>query len=451
MENIKIEYWPVERLRPYANSPRDNDAHVDRMADALREYGFRLPLLVRGDGELVDGHLRLKAALRMGVTSLPVAVVDGMDPARLRAFRLLVNRSAAWAEWNNDLLMVELQALLLEDIDISLTGFDEVELAKLLPDSDPAMPDVLEEDVPPEAPADPVTLPGDVWLMGGHALACADAADADSVAALMDAGPASLCFTSPPYDGQREYTRKIGDWDALMRGVFSNTPLLPDGQMLVNLGLVHRDGELRRYWNGWLDFMRASGWRFFSLYVWDQGAGLPGDWNGRLAPAFEFVFHFNLEARHPNKIVPCSNAGVIKTTGNLRNEDGKARGWTHRGRPIQDFRIPDSVIRVSRQNGSIGEGIDHPAVFSVGFAEHVISSWTRPGDVVYEPFCGSGSTIIAGQRKGVKVRAVEIAPAYVDVAVIRFSRLYPDIPVTLRSTGRDFAAVSLERKGASHV
>jgi DNA modification methylase len=318
----------------------------------------------------------------------------------------------------------------------------------------------VEEELP-EIPTTPVSRPGDIWQLGEHAVACADAADAEAVAALMDGESAALCFTSPPYGEQREYTRKIVDWDALMRGVTCNATLgklmKPDGQVLVNLGLVYRNHEVRPYWNVWIQEMRDRGWRFFGWYVWDQGFGLPGDWNGRLAPCHEFIFHFNRESRHPNKIVPCIYAGQFShlrksgTASGIRDPDGKVGRWTHEDRPTQDFRVPDSILRIGRQRGPIGEDIDHPAVFPVALPEFVIAAWTRPGDIVYEPFSGSGTTIIAGQRKGVRVRAVEIAPAYMDVSLVRFSRLFPDIPVTLRSSGESFAAVAAARKEEVHV
>ncbi|RYU55694.1 site-specific DNA-methyltransferase, partial [Methylolobus aquaticus] len=156
----------------------------------------------------------------------------------------------------------------------------------------------------------PVSRPGDVWALGAHRLICGDAADPDIVAALMADDRARLCFTSPPYGNQRDYTGAgSGDWDVLMRGVFAHLPLTADGQVLVNLGLIHRDNEFQPYWNGWLDWMRTQGWRRFGWYVWDQGPGMPGDWAGRFAPSFEFIFHFNQTSRKPHKLVPCKHAG----------------------------------------------------------------------------------------------------------------------------------------------
>lgn len=455
MSDLHVRDWPVERLRPYAQNPRKNDAAVPRMMDALREFGFRIPILAKSDGEIVDGHLRLKAALEMGLERVPVILCDDMTPEQIRAFRILVNKSASWAEWDEDLLIAEIRALQAESFDIRFTGFDMGELEKFLADAQTApliSSDAPVEEALPEPPANPVTRPGDIWQLGDHAIACADSADVEAVAALMDAGPASLCFTSPPYGDQREYTQKIVNWDDLMQGVFRSLPVLPDGQVLVNLGLIHRDHEVRLYWNSWIKCMRDNGWRFFGWYVWDQGFGLPGDWNGRLAPSHEFIFHFNKEVRRPNKIVPCIYAGQTShlrkdgTSSGIRDPDGKVGSWTHQGRPTQDYRIPDSIVRIGRQRGRIGADIDHPAVFPLEFPEHVIATWAQPGEVVYEPFCGSGTSVIAGQRRGVKVRAVEIAPTYVDVSLIRFSRMFPDVPIILRSSGEDFAAVAVNRR-----
>lgn len=166
----------------------------------------------------------------------------------------------------------------------------------------------------------------------------------------MQGDAARLCFTSPPYGNQRDYTSGgIGDWDGLMRDVFGNVPMADDGQVLVNLGLIHRDNEVIPYWDAWLGWMRTQGWRRFAWYVWDQGPGMPGDWAGRFAPSFEFVFHFNRQSSKPNKIVPCKHAGQeshLRADGSstaMRGKDGEVGGWTHKGQPTQDTRIPDSV------------------------------------------------------------------------------------------------------------
>jgi hypothetical protein len=190
--------------------------------------------------------------------------------------------------------------------------------------------------------------------------------------------------------------------------------------------------------------MRARGWRRFGLYAWDQGPGQPGDWNGRLAPAIELLFHFNREARQPNKIVPCKWAGDPLPMTGLRRPDGTMSGCTHEGRPIQPFRVPDSVLRITRHKAR-GIETEHPAVFPVALPEFLMRAYTDEGEVVFEPFAGSGTTILAGQRTGRRVAAIELASAYVDLAIARWRMLHPDLPVTLDGDGRDYDSIAAAR------
>jgi DNA modification methylase len=457
---LSLQHWPIERLIDYARNPRKNDHAIEQMASVITEFGFRIPVVAKSTGELVDGHLRLKAARKLGLTTVPVVLADELTDVQIKAFRLLANRSATWGQWDDALLALEMEDLKLADFDLSLTGFEDGEIARLLAD-DVASDEVDQEqavdepdaaDDVPDAPVVPVSRTGDVWALGSHRLICGDAADPQVIAALMDGEPASLCFTSPPYGSQRDYTHGIGDWDALMQCAFARLPMAGDGQVLVNLGLIHRDNEFIPYWDGWLSWMRAQGWRRFAWYVWDQGPGMPGDWNGRLAPSFEFVFHFNREARRPNKIVPCKHAGQdshLRADGSstaMRQKDGEVGGWSHAGQPTQDTRIPDSVIRIMRHKGKIGQDIDHPAVFPVALSEHVMEAFSNPGDLVFDPFNGSGTSLLAAQRTSRQCRAVEIAPEYVDVAIRRFRQNHPDIAVTLAATGQSFDEVAAHRQ-----
>lgn len=460
---LRLEQWPIERLIDYARNPRKNDHAVEQMASVISEFGFRIPVVAKSTGELVDGHLRLKAARKLGLTKVPVVLADELTDAQIKAFRLLANRSASWAQWDETLLALELEDLKLADFDLSLTGFDESEIARLLADdeaSSDGAPELTDDkpdaaDDVPEAPANPVSRTGDVWALGQHRLICGDAADASVITTLMAGEQADLLFTSPPYANQRAYTTGgIADWDRLMQGVFAvaMTVMAAAAQMLVNLGLVHRGGTVVRYWDDWLSWMPRQGWRFFGWYVWDQGVTVPGDWAGRLAPRHEFLFHFNREARKPNKTVPCKFAGEklhLRSDGTadngLRNQDGGFGKWTHFNQPTQAFRIPDSVVTVTRQRGSIGEGLDHPAVFPVALPEFILNAYSDLGDIVLDPFGGSGTTMLAAQRTGRIARSVEIAPEYVDVAIKRFQHNFPDVPVILIATGQTFDEVAAER------
>ena len=470
-----VEARALASLLPHAGNARTHSPEqVAQIAASILEFGFVAPVLVDERGEIIAGHGRLLAAQSLGLASVPTIVRAGLSPAQKAALRLADNRIALNAGWDEALLQAELAKLQeMGGIDLALTGFEPAEIERLLagldplatepgkgavassaeqapanqPDADAAAPVEDPADTEPHPPRRAVTRPGDLWLLGEHRLLCADSTEAASVARVMGADRAALLFTSPPYGSQRDYTTGgVSDWDALMQGVFRHlgAALRPDGQVLVNLGLIHREGEWQPYWHGWLDWMRGQGWRRFALYCWDQGPGLPGDWNGRLAPAFELVFHFNRAARQANKIVPCKWAGTPNKGSGLRAADGEVKAYTHIGLPVQEMRIPDSVLRITRHKGR-GIETEHPAVFPVALPEFLVRAYTEVGETVFEPFAGSGTTILAGQRTGRRVRAIELAPAYVDLAIARWRMLHPDLPVTLAEDGRDYDAVAEAR------
>ena len=454
MRDVVVGMRSVDSLIPYARNARTHsDAQVAQIAASIREFGWTNPILVDGESGIIAGHGRLLAARKLGMEQVPCIELAGLTETQRKAYILADNKLAMNAGWDEDMLRLELGELAAMDFDTLLTGFEDAEIEALLTSAVAVADDESESkadepdasDDVPEAPVVAVSRPGDIWAIGPHRLICGDATDRNVVASLMQGDAARLCFTSPPYGNQRDYTSGgISDWDGLMRGVFTHLPMAGDGQLLVNLGLIHRDNEVIPYWDAWLGWMRQQGWRRFAWYVWDQGPGMPGDWQGRLAPSFEFVFHFNRESRKPNKIVPCKHAGQeshLRADGSstaMRGKDGEVGGWTHKGQPTQDTRIPDSVIRVMRHKGKIGQDIDHPAVFPVALPEFVIEAYTDAGDIVFEPFGGSGTTMLAAERTGRICRSVEIAPEYVDVAIKRFQQNHPGVPVTLESDGRTF-------------
>lgn len=460
----KVEQWPIDKLIPYAkNSRTHSDEQVAQIAASIKEWGFTTAVLVDESGGIIAGHCRVMAARKLGLASLPVMVAKDWTDAQKRAYVIADNKLAINAGWDEEMLALELAELSEAGFELALTGFENIEIDALLADApstegepaaqDGANADELDttDDVP-DTPVVAVSRDGDVWAIGSHRLICGDATDPAVVATLMQGDTAQLCFTSPPYGNQRDYTSGgIADWDALMRGVFAHLPMAGDGQVLVNLGLIHRDNEVIPYWDGWLSWMRQQGWRRFAWYVWDQGPGMPGDWQGRLAPSFEFIFHFNRQTRKPNKTVPCKFAGQethLRADGSstaMRGKDGQVNGWNAAGQPTQDHRIPDSVIRVMRHKGKIGQGIDHPAVFPVTLPVEVIEAYTNEGEIVFEPFGGSGTTMLAAQRTGRICRSVEIAPEYVDVAIKRFQQNHPGVPITLITTGQSFDDVAKER------
>jgi DNA modification methylase len=463
MTELCIEHLPLDALIPYARNAREHsDAQVAQIAGSIAEFGFVNPILVDARGVVIAGHGRLLAARQLGLSDVPALRLGHLTETQRRALTIADNRIAESATWNAELLALELKQLDDESFDLDLLGFDSAEIDRLLAD---ASTDIIDaepgpesdsgeegDDEPPPTTATAVARAGDIWQLGDHRLACGDAGDRTLIDRLMQGESAALCFTSPPYAQQRNYTGGTLDWDTLMHSVFTALPMADDGQVLVNLGLVHRDNEVIPYWDDWLRWMRTQGWRRFAWYVWDQGPGMPGDWAGRLAPSFEFVFHFNRQSRKPNKIVPCRYAGQethLRADGSstaMRAKDGDIGGWSHAGTPTQDHRIPDSVLRITRQKGKIGEGIDHPAVFPIALPEFVMQAYSDAGSICFEPFCGSGTSLLAAQRCGRALRAVELAPEYVDVAIERFRRAHPEQAITLLDTGEGLDAVA-DRRG----
>src|SRR5712691_2808106 len=159
---LKTELWATDQLIPYVRNPRKNDQAVERMEASIREFGFKVPMLIRSDGEIVDGHLRLKAAQKLGIAEVPVILCDDWSPAQVKAFRLLVNRSANWASWDDELLSLEMEELKTLDFDLNLTGFDPPEIDQFLfRDADES-----QDDLAPEPPEIAVTRRGDLWLCG---------------------------------------------------------------------------------------------------------------------------------------------------------------------------------------------------------------------------------------------------------------------------------------------
>jgi len=431
----------VSKLRPYERNPRRiSKESYARLLLSLKEMGYHQRIVCQPDMRVIGGHQRIKALKELGVKTVAILVPDReLTDAEYK--RLLIQDNLPFGEFDADILSADFEVSDLIDWGMPDDMFPPLSTVEGQTDED-AGPEV------PEAPENPVSKPGDLWKIGNHLLLCGDSTDVSAIARLMDGEQAALLFTSPPYGNQRDYTTGgIADWDALMRGVFGAMPMREDGQVLVNLGLIHKEGEWIPYWQSWLDWMRMQGWRRFGWYVWDQGPGLPGDWNGRFAPSFEFVFHFNKNSRKPNKIVPCKWAGHVKHdgAGGLRAKEGTVRKWTHAEQPIQAMRIPDNVIRVTRHKAN-GVETEHPAVFPVKLVSFVLEAYSDKNDICYEPFCGSGTSIIAAEQTGRRMRAVEIAPKYCDVTLKRCREWFPDISITL--DGRDYESVAAERLAA---
>jgi len=417
-QRVKIDTLTLDP----ANVRRHPANNLDAIKASLTRFGQQRPVLVNDKGIIIAGNGTVMAAKALGWDHINIVRTE-LDGSEATAYAIADNRTAELAEWDDDALAQQLAALQIEDEELArAAGFTEKEIAALAE----ATVEVQEDEVP-EAPVDPITKPGDLWLLGEHRLLCGDSTNPEDVNRLMAGMKADLCFTSPPYGQQRDYTEegkaKVANWDGLMRGVFGNLPMTESGQVLVNLGLIHREGEWIPYWDGWIQWMREQGWKRFGWYVWDQGFGLPGDWQGRFAPSHEFIFHFNRKAEKPDKTQAKQESSIgLKHGKGMRRKDGTVQqSLSSPEACLSITKIPDSVIRINRNsNMDAFARANHPATFPIALPAFFQNAW--PGSI-YEPFLGSGTTLIAAEQLGRKCYGMEISPAYCDVIVKRWETL----------------------------
>jgi DNA modification methylase len=259
-----------------------------------------------------------------------------------------------------------------------------------------------------------------LWQLGNHRLLCGDSTKKEDVARLMGGEKFAVCFTSPPYADIRDYHIGDFDWTGLMVGVWDQliNASSPGSHILINLGIVYRDRAVNYYWQKWMDHAKETGYPVFGWYVWDKGFGMCGDARGRLSPAHEFVFHFNQECESANKWQKSKTEKRNKPHSHaFRQKDGTLKDATSPDKIGQPFRIPDSVIRITKETSN---KTDHPAPFPVAFAEFIVQTWSLTDNIVYEPFNGSGSTIIACEKTGRRGYGIDIDPHYCDISIKRW-------------------------------
>lgn len=282
---------------------------------------------------------------------------------------------------------------------------------------------------------------GAIYKLGSSRLMCGDSTSDIDVAALMGGARASVCFTSPPYSQQRDYKNDAkSGWDSLMQGVFLSARFEQNAQILVNLGMIHKNNEWQTYWDGWVSWMREQGWRRYGWYIWDKLNGFPGDHAGRFAPSHEFVFHFNKESVRPRKIIPTKPSsqkriqamhqqkarGEFVTGQRLKN--GKIRQRSSFSTLGQSFKVPDSVVRLSPEKRRGIQTSLHPAVFPVELPTFFLRCWDG---LIYEPFSGAGTTILAAHALERSCYAMEIMPEYVAASLERWTLGTGNAPVRI--------------------
>ncbi len=300
----RIEVWPTDRLVPYTRNARTHSPEqVAQIAASIAEFGFNAPILVDSNAGIIAGHGRLLAARKLGLAEVPVVVLDHLSETQRRAYILADNKLALNAGWDEKVLAAELRDLESDGVDLALVGFSDEELEDLLVDDEPQSAPDEEEDVP-DAPANPVTRPGDLWTIGPHRLICGDCRDITVVLKLLDDARPAVCITSPPYATQREYDASSGfkpihpdEYVAWYKDVAMNirSVLADDGSYFLNIKEHADEGERNLYVKDLvIAHRRQWEWRFVDEFCWRKtDNGVPGGWNNRFKNAWEPVFHFS--------------------------------------------------------------------------------------------------------------------------------------------------------------
>jgi len=426
----RIELWLIDKLVFYARNPRKNDSAVDRMCSSIREFGFKIPVLARSDGEVVDGHLRLKAARKLGITEVPVILCDEWSPAQVNAFRLMVNRSVTWAAWDEELLALELQELKETDFDLSLTGFDPGEIDGLL-----ALEDEERANAAPPLPENPVSRLGDLWLCGSpphqHRLLCADATSQEAVSRLLGERKPRLMVCDPPYGISLD-----SEWRD-RAGLNGCGPAEPSYMKKRTAGHTETSisGDTRADWSDAFALVPS----LEVAYVWHASKFTREVLDGLLRIGF----------LHHQQIIWNKGRTVLTRTHYWFQHEPcwyvrkKNAPWF--GKAGENSTIWDSPSPKFIMGGSDEDKFDHPTQKPIDLMRRPILNHLRRGELVYDPFLGSGTTLAAAELTERVCYGLELDPKYTDVVVQRWQTLAGS-KATLDGDGRTFEEIAKERR-----
>ena len=384
---MQIVERALSEIRPYEKNPRKNRDAVKAVADSINEYGFRQPIVVDEDGVIIVGHTRLIAAQRLGLDSVPVHVAEGLTPDQARAYRLMDNRSHENASWDEDLLKFEFEGLLDSGFDLDLTGFSGPEINALL---DPEPANEADNDViqPPE---NPVAAPGDIWQCGPHRIVCGDATDKAAVDALGFDG--HLMVTDPPYGVEYDASwRTKHGWGGNAEGRVTNDDTAS--------------------WHSAFDlFSGGVGYVWVASMQWPTVAG-------DLA-ALKFDVRAQIIWRKQN---------AVMSRGHYHWQHEMCLYAVRRGAKAHwcGDRKQSTIWDIANANPMGGDDEDgrtgHSTQKPVECMARPIRNHTKPGGKVYDPFLGSGTTLVAAHQLGRVGYGIEISPAYVDVICQRLEK-----------------------------
>ncbi len=419
---MKIELRKLTDIRPYEKNPRVNVTAVDAVAASIREFGFRQPIVVDGDGVIICGHTRWKAAHKLGLERVPVHVAKDLTPAQVRALRISDNQTASIAEWDFELLPIELAELQSMDFDLSLLGFDQDELAKLL---NPNLKEGLcDPDDVPEPPDEATTKPGDLWILGHHRLLCGDSGNPTDVDRLLDGTVVHLLNTDPPYNVKVEPRSN----NAIAAGLSS----FSGPKHHQSLDLARHPGKSKPTGKKLRAKDRPLANDFVSAEAFDE---LLAAWFGNIARVLEPGRAFYIWggyancANYPPVLKACElyfsqaiiwvkEHPVLTRKDFMGNHEWCFYGWREGAAHV--FLGPNNAVDVWSIKKINPQSMVHLTEKPVALAARAMQYSSRAGENVLDLFGGSGSTLIAAEQTQRRAFLMELDTLYCDVIVQRW-------------------------------
>ena len=421
---MHIEMRPISDVRPYENNPRQNEAAVDAVAESIRQFGFRQPIVIDTDGVIVCGHTRFKAAQKLGLTEVPVHIATDLTPEQIKAYRIADNKTADLATWDYELLPIELSELQGMGMDLELLGFSKDDLAKLL---DPGVKEGLTDpDEVPEPPDEAITKPGDLWILGDHRLLCGDSSKPDDVDRLLDGATIQLCNTDPPYNVRLEPRSN----NAIAAGLSSF-----QGPKQHQRFDVERHPEKSKATSGKI---RAKDRPLENDFVSDEEFDrLLADWFSNIARVLEpgraaYIWggYANC-ANYPPVLKACKlyfSQAIIwdKEHPVLTRKDFMgAHEWCFycwKEGAAHQFFGPNNATDLWHVKKINPNKMVHLTEKPVELAVRAMQYSSRAGENVLDLFGGSGSTLIAAEQTGRRAFLMELDTLYCDVIIERWEK-----------------------------
>lgn len=425
---MKITEAPIKSLKPYEKNAKKHDAkQIANVANSIRRFGWQQPIVIDDSGVVVIGHCRLLAAKKLGMETVPVTVASGLTEAEIRELRIADNKTNE-SEWDFAVLSEDAEGLTFDGFE----GFDDI--LDLLDGVEVADPQ--QDDVPGAVAVDynPRGIhKGQIWELGMHRVMCGSSTEKSDVDRLMGKARAKLLFTSPPYSDLRDYN---GGKDLRTDSIASFIPCYAPfaAVQAVNLGITVRDNEIVPYWNDYIDAAHGAGLKLLSWNVWDKMmCGNIGQHKMMVPIRHEFIFVFGKERVEIRYTMPKQEASIFKNgskkVATKRNKDGSTEDHST-GNTQRAFKKMESVLEcpdilhltsITKQTSETGKiRLKHPATFPVAFPSEYIVAFTEPTDIVVEPFCGSGTTLIACEQLGRQCFAMELDESFMNVIIDRW-------------------------------